>query len=346
MKQLRAKKTRDVSCSKKEPLAEGLQIVVPTDSAGRRVWSKMSDEQIVELAKKVMEENGITGRKKLINADRGLYSALHKRRLLDKVEFEDKLRFWNGLSDDDIVEFARKTMEENEISGRSELEKADSGLYSVLGKRGLLDEIGIGWKRKLWKDISDDEIVEFAKKVMEENVVSGRTELKKADTGLYEVLRIRGLLGKVGFEEKQRSWKVMSEKKIIMFTKEIMKENEISSRTGLIKVDSGLYRVLRIRGLLGKVGFEEKKRSWENLSNEDIVELAKKVIKEKGITERNELINADRGLYKVLYERGLVDRAFANIDQQRNDRSRNAVIDALEAFGATNDNNLAEDDVA
>jgi len=30
VKQVRAKKIRSVSCSKKEPLAEGLQITVPT----------------------------------------------------------------------------------------------------------------------------------------------------------------------------------------------------------------------------------------------------------------------------------------------------------------------------
>ena len=52
MKRLRAKKPIDVSRSKKEPLAEGLQFTVPTDSAGRRLWSRMRNEEIVELAKK------------------------------------------------------------------------------------------------------------------------------------------------------------------------------------------------------------------------------------------------------------------------------------------------------
>jgi hypothetical protein len=58
------------------------------------------------------------------------------------------------------------------------------------------------------------------------------------------------------------------------------------------------------------------------------------------------LEKADRGLYQILRKKGLLDRAFAQIDQQKEDRARDAVIDALEAFGAANDNSKLEDDVA
>ena len=41
---------------------------------------------------------------------------------------------------------------------------------------------------------------------------------------------------------------------------------------------------------------------------------------------------ADCGLYGVLRERGLLDCTFARVEQQRNDKARDAVIDALTKF--------------
>ena len=41
----------------REPLAES--ILVPKDSQGRRAWSKMTDDQIVEYVQMYMEENEV-----------------------------------------------------------------------------------------------------------------------------------------------------------------------------------------------------------------------------------------------------------------------------------------------
>jgi len=87
--------------------------------------------------------------------------------------------------------------------------------------------------------------------------------------------------------------------------------------------------------LLEEVGFEErrrKQRSWKKMSDDEIVEFAKRAMEEKEIGSRKELENTDGGLYNVLWRRGLLDSVFANIEKQRTDQARDAVIDALTKF--------------
>ncbi len=291
MRKMKKPPAEELRKRKEEPLAEGLQIVVPTDSRGR-LWSKMSDEQIVEFAQKFMEENEITGKRELKKADSGLCYVLRRRGLNDEVGFVEKqrkVRPWKNMSDEQIIEFAKKSMKEKKITRRKGLKKADPGLYNILRKRGLNDEVGFEDKIRYWKDMNDEEIVEFAQKFMEENEITGKRELKKAD--------------------------------------------------------SGLYNVLREKGLLNKVGFVEKLRRWMDLSNDELVEFAKNWMKENAINRRVDMEDNDDGIYCALRKRGLLDRAFADIEQQKNDLARDAVIDALEAFAA-NDNDSAEDDVA
>ncbi len=334
--------------STKEPLAEGLQVEVPLDSRGRRMWSKMSDEEIIRFAQKTMTERKITGRNDLQKADPPLYAVLLKRGLLGEVGFKEKVRSWKGMSDEEIVEHAVKFIEKEEVEGKKELCKADPGLYDVLRKRGLLDEIGLETKRRSWKEMNDEEIVEFARKVMKERRITRKNEMEREDSGLYEVLRTSRLLDKVGFEEKSRSWKGMSDEEIVEFTRHIIKEKYIDTRSKLQRAYPGLFFVLKRRGLLDQVGFVDKRRrqrSWKGMSDEEIVEFASQVIQEKAITKACELDEADSGLYSILRRRKLIDSVFAYLEKQRDDRARDAVMDALESFAA-NDNNSAEDDVA
>ncbi len=292
MRKLQKLPAREAKEKKQEPLAESLQVAVPTGPRGNRLWRKMTDEQIVEYARRLMVEKGRTTKKELQEEDKGLYAILHIRKLISKIEFEGKQRSWMRMSDGEIVEYARKVVEENGITGRRELYKADIGLYNVLRKRRLLDEIEVIEKRRKgrqWKDMSDEEIVEYARKVVEENGITRRAELCKTDTGLYNALQKKGLLNEVG---------------------------------------------------LGK-----KRRSWKSMSDEEIVDYAKGFVEEKGVMHRGELESIDSGLYETLRIRGLLDRVFAQLDQQKTDHARDAVIDALEAF-AVNDNAVSEDDVA
>ncbi len=334
---------------KQEPLAEGLQLAVPTDPAGRRLWSKMSDREIVDYARRLMREKKITGKRELEKADSGLYKILRDRELVGVVEFEVKQRSWRGMSDQEVVEIAIRMMARDEIKGKRELQKADNGLYKVLWKRGLLGKVGFvekQAKRRSWAGMSDDEVIGFAKRVIEEKGINGRGELERTDRGLHCVLGKRGLLDEVGFDEKQkrrrkrRYWDGMSDEKLIEHAIKIVEELRATSRKRMLELDSGLYKVLNKRGLLGKVGFEEtnrvKYRSWKDMSDEEVVEYSKMVVERMMITRRSELQRADRGVYDVLKRRKLLGRIFGQVDQQKADEAREAVIDALTAFGSEN----------
>ncbi|MFH1684883.1 MAG: hypothetical protein ABH983_01115 [Candidatus Micrarchaeota archaeon] len=334
---------------KKEPLAEGLQ-AVPRDSRGRRAWKEMSDAEIVEYARKLMEETGISRRRELKMADCGLYTIIYGRRLSSRIGFEEKRRksrTWKDMNDEEIVGYAKKFVEEKEITRRNELKDADCGLYSILKRRGLLDEIGFAErpKRRSWKDISDEEIVGYVREFIMERGITARGELQGVDCALYNVLERRELLDEIGFETKLRSWKNICDKKIVEFARKLMETNGISGKKELEKADRGLYCILHKRGLLDEVGFEEKLRSWSGISDEEIIEYTRKLMEEKGANSRGGLRSLDEGLYTTLYRRGLLDCVFAHVDQQKTDNARDAVIDALTKYSVS-DNTKLEGEVA
>jgi len=404
MRKMKKPPAEELRKRKEEPLAEGLQGIVPTDSRGRVMWSKITDEEIVEYAREILRENRITGKKdldkkdprlyqalykrglfdeiglgnkcrswtdmsdeeivelakrlvaskgmarkkELEREDNGLYQVLYKRGLFDAIRFEEKQRSWDDTDDEEIIRISRKLMEENGITGRKEFQEVDLGLYKVILKRGISGKIGFERKRRErrpWKDVSDEELIEVAEKIMEKEGINSRVELKKADCGVYEALRKRNLLGEIGFDYKQRSWDGICDEELLRFAKRFVKRKNISGRHELEKRDGGLYKVLLIRGLIDEIEFEQRQRSWNDMTFDEIIEFARATIKEYMVDSRSELQGMDCGLYEALRKRGLLDRAFAQLDQQKDDQARDAIIDALDAFAA-NDNASAEDDVA
>ncbi len=284
MKRLQKPPVGKTKEKKQEPLAEGLQITVATGPNGNRLWRKMSDAEIVGFAQKFMEEEGLNGRRELQNADCGLYNVLRKRKLLGEVGLEKKVESWRDMSNEEIVEFAQKLVEEREIANIADLSKIHPRVHSALRRRGLIRRIKFEEKRRSWKEMSDEEIVEIARKLMEQKGMAERTELSKFDYGLYQVLAKRKLLDDVGFVQKRK-----------------------------------------------------KKRSWKNMDDAELVEFAYEFVEKNEICGRKELSNADSGLYEILRIRGLLDQAFGRVDQQRNERARDAVIDALTEFAATDE---------
>jgi len=118
------------------PLAEGIR------SAGRkRDWASMGDEQIVGIARKLIEVKGILNREGLRRADRGLYGILWKRKLLDRIGLTKRQDKRNWGTDEEVLDIALKSIEERGIRSRKGLEKADIGLYQALRRRKLLDSL-------------------------------------------------------------------------------------------------------------------------------------------------------------------------------------------------------------
>ncbi|MFH0885327.1 MAG: hypothetical protein V1861_06475 [Candidatus Micrarchaeota archaeon] len=168
-----------------------------------RDWEKIGRDGLAAYAKEFIAKNGITKRRRLAEADPGLYSALRKRKLLDEVglpDSNDGHRNWAEMGKEELIAHAKGFIVERGIQGRKELAKADKGLYQALGKRKLLDEVGLAdsrGERRDWAGMGKEELVAHAKEFIAENGIGGRGELEKADAGLYNALRKRKLLDEV-----------------------------------------------------------------------------------------------------------------------------------------------------
>jgi hypothetical protein len=112
--------------------------------------------------------------------------------------------------------------------------------------------------------MSNEKIIHYTKTFMKQKEISGRNELEKADRSLYEILRRRKLLDKIGFKPKLREWKSMYDSELIKYAKIFMKKKGITRRCELTKADYGLFGALRNRGLIECV-FSEIQSKQEQL---------------------------------------------------------------------------------
>ena len=127
-----------------------------------------------------------TGRKK-----RGAHvSAEPMAEALTQVSKKRKQRKWG--SDEEVLAHARRFIEEKGMRSGYGLQKADPGLYAVLSRRGLLEQVAEKKEQRKWG--TNNEVLAYARKFVEERGIRSRKELEKADEGLYTVLRKRRLL--------------------------------------------------------------------------------------------------------------------------------------------------------
>jgi hypothetical protein len=183
------------------------RVGLENSNVGYRKWASMSDDELVDFAKKIVEAKEILLRSELHKADSGLYTVLLKRKLLDEVDIENsnfQHRKWALMSDEELVDFARKIIEGKGITWRTELAKGDQGLYKALSKRKLLERVGLEDKRGddrkpsgFYTKMSDEELVVFVRKNIGEMGITRRSELEKADKGLYTTLVMRKLIDAV-----------------------------------------------------------------------------------------------------------------------------------------------------
>jgi len=176
------------------------------DSAGaerrpRGLLAGMNDEELAGYAEWLMDSLGICSRTELKVVDSGVYNALLRRQwkrwgVMEKVGFEEKRRDWDSLSNEDLIGHAREFMKKKGIRTKEELYNADNGLHQALRKRenekpGVMGKVGFERKRREmrdWKAMDDDELVARAQEFVKERGISGRTELNKIDSGMYDAL--------------------------------------------------------------------------------------------------------------------------------------------------------------
>jgi len=102
----------------------------------------------------------------------------------------------------------------------------------------------------------------------------------------------------------RRNWESLSDDQLVQYVQTLMRERGITGRTVLKKTDPGLYSVLSARRLLGKIGFDQKRRDWSFMSDNELVLYTKSFMKERGKSERKELQIIDESLYVTICRRG------------------------------------------
>jgi hypothetical protein len=336
------------------PISES---IIPLSSKGtNKKWSAVSDRWLLSYAQWSVDENNIENKTGLQDADSWLYSALFRRndqggvRLLDMIEFKSDERAWSKYSDDELVDYAQKFVNKNNIKNKQGLRNADSGLHDIVYRRKdpygvrLLNKIEFEAGQRPWSKYSNDELVTHAQKLVDENNIKNKKGLENADSGLHGVLYKRKdpdgetLLDKIKFKTGLRSWSKYSNAELVDYAQKFVDKNGINNKTGLRNADSGLHAALYKRKdqdgvrLLDKIEFKAGNRLWRNYSNDELVKHAQKFVDENNIKNKKGLQKVDPGLYQALWGRNLLDRVFEPIDQNQRLQGLQEIADAMEEF--------------
>ena len=186
--------------SKFGPLADG---IVQVNRKGQRSWITSSDDAIVSYALDVIRKKGIDSRSALQEDDPGLYQTLRKRGLLDRTNLPKRKKYgkWSRYSDEKLIEYAQKFVDERKIRNVRGLFESNGSLYGILYRRNLLGKVNFPKKRKSWKDFSNKKLLAHAGKFIRENGIKKTSELNKANKSLYQVLIRRKLIDRIEFRD-------------------------------------------------------------------------------------------------------------------------------------------------
>lgn len=245
-----------LSTARMEPMSESI-----AKESRRPALSRMSEEELVDFAKRFCREKRIRTKKALWDSNSALHSLLRKWDLLDDVGLahsKTASRAWKIYADEKLVAIARAFLTERKIDQREGLRKVDVSLYGALQRRNLLDEVGLAnsnVKHRAWRTMADRELVGFTGEFIKVKKIGTRADLQKADGSLYDVVRRRNLLADLGLVDsrgKRRDWAKMNDAKLVDVARDFIRENMVSSRTKLKNIDSGLYDILWKRKLLDR----------------------------------------------------------------------------------------------
>lgn len=168
--------------------------------------------------------------------------------------------------------------------------------------------------RRHWGKMDDEEILRYAKTLLEPGGFETKSGLAKEDIGLYNELRKRGLLRALGLKERKRepdrrkprrSWMAMGDGELLSYARKAVEERAIRGRLELHRKDSGLARELKRRGLMDEVGLDEPRRDWTSMDDDEILSYALGLIEMEGIASQHQLMLRDVGLNLIMRKRRL-----------------------------------------
>ncbi|MEW6721641.1 MAG: hypothetical protein AB1324_00095 [Candidatus Micrarchaeota archaeon] len=217
--------------------------------------------------------------------------------------------FFQGMGDRELLEFADARIAEKGYARRTELKSGDPNLYRHLSGRGMLGKLKFSKDRRSWKSLDDEEVLGLAMKKMNRAKIDSSAALQQADNGLYHELWERGLLAKLPFtprKRRDRDWASMTDGDVAADCQDFISREGIANKRMLQDADIGRYNILYSRGLLAEVRFPKARRCWASKSDSQVLVRARREIAERGLKSKDELREADLGLYLALRQRKLL----------------------------------------
>jgi hypothetical protein len=304
-------------------------------------FSKMTEEKLEDFVKKMISKYDIKTKSDLRKRDSTLYKELVERKIIGKIKFERQRVTHNlkKLTDSQLLWRARKSMREKGIETRSQFSKIDHGLYKELKRRGLVSKLKLQVIFK-WASMSDEQLLQCARKLMKEKKIEYKKDLEEADGRLVQILRERKIYDRLPFKSDHILWKNMSDKEILDIAIETIKREKITEEREVYKRHRSLFGILQRRNLLQKLKLRRVRITWKNYSESQLVDYAKGYVCDNSIRGRTHLLNTNVSLYGALLRRRLLAAVFAEIEKSKKDSNQNEIqsgltqaADAMEQFG-------------
>ncbi len=153
-------------------------------------------------------------------------------------------------------------------------------------------------------NMKDAELLDYARRKMAERGIRILSDLEKAERGCIAILRKRGLLGEVGFLAVRRKWE--SDDEVLAKAERTIRDSRVKNPKELNDLDHNLYITILRRGLNGRLEYPQKSRRWG--TDDEVLAEARNVVEKNRIRSPFALAKFDKGLYKVLCKRGLLEK--------------------------------------
>lgn len=282
-------------------------------------WKDKTDRAIVRFANKYSKDNRLLVRNDLFKSYQSLHHVLCNRNLFDRVRLAactERKSKWKSKSDGELVAFAKKFAEEKSTDSLEKFRLNNSGLYSNLQRRGLLDDLGLQRKHKKpkrWEKMSNRKVLEFAKNYMEENGIKNISAMVRHDCWLYGVLRRKKLLQHFKADKKtDEQMAKMSSMRLINYAKKLIGENGIVTIKGMYEAFPALYNHMKKKELIKELGLAKgtgvyaRTDFYPSKTDRELIEHAKGVIHSEGIQTRSDFRKKHGKLHGTLAMRKLL----------------------------------------
>lgn len=109
--------------------------------------------------------------------------------------------------------------------------------------------------------------------------------------------------------QKRREWSRMDNDAVIACASGTIRKKGITSITGLENEDSGLVRIIRLRGIEGMLPLGLKRADWKGAGDDELLAKARALMAERGIKTSSDFRRAEPKLHCALAHRRLLGKA-------------------------------------